>query len=72
VSGEELDSKDEGPCRTIAIKEYLLRRLRSYLLSLLDREPPLLNEDSDVWHRPRRKPGDLAEARLFAFLKGSI
>jgi hypothetical protein len=31
MSGEELDSKDEGPCRTIAIKEYLLRRLRSYL-----------------------------------------
>jgi hypothetical protein len=41
-------------------------------LSLPDREPPLLGVDSDVWHKPRREPGDLAEARLFAFLRGSI
>jgi|ERR1700722_2207705 len=41
-------------------------------LSLLDREPPLLDEDSNVWHRPRWERGDLAEARLFAFLRGSI
>ena len=41
-------------------------------LSLLDREPPLLGEDSDVWHTSRREWGDLAEARLFAFLRGSI
>jgi hypothetical protein len=27
---------------------------------------------SDVWRRPRREWGDLAEARLFAFLRGSI
>src|SRR5271170_1068010 len=41
-------------------------------LSLLNREPPLLGEDSNVWHKPRREPGDLAEARLFVFLRGSI
>jgi hypothetical protein len=37
-----------------------------------DREPPLLDVDNDVWHKPCREPGDLAEARLFAFLRGSI
>ena len=37
-------------------------------LSLLDQEPPLLDEDSNVWH----KPGDLAEACLFVFPRGSI
>ena len=37
-----------------------------------DWEPPLLGEVGVVWHKPRRKPGGLAEARLFAFLRGSI
>jgi hypothetical protein len=37
---------------------------------LLDREPPLLVKDSGVWHKPRREPGGLAEAGLFAFLRG--
>jgi hypothetical protein len=41
-------------------------------LSLLDREPPLLDKDSDIWYSPRPERGDLAEARLFAFLRGSI
>jgi hypothetical protein len=41
-------------------------------LSLPDREPPLLGGDSDGWYKPRRESGDLAEARLFAFLRGSI
>jgi hypothetical protein len=41
-------------------------------LSLLYREPPLLSEDSDIWHKPRREPGDVAEARLLAFPRGSI
>jgi hypothetical protein len=41
-------------------------------LSLLYREPPLLGEDSDIWHKPRREPGDVAEARLLAFPRGSI
>jgi hypothetical protein len=39
---------------------------------LPDRELLLLGVDNDVWHKPRREPGDLAEARLFAFLRGSM
>jgi hypothetical protein len=26
----------------------------------------------DVWHKPHRELGDLAEARLFAFPRGSV
>jgi hypothetical protein len=37
-----------------------------------NREPPLLREDSDAWRRLRREWGDLAQARLFAFARGSI
>jgi hypothetical protein len=32
------------------------------LLSLLDREPPLLGEDSDLWGRPRRERGSRRSA----------
>jgi hypothetical protein len=41
-------------------------------LLLLDREPPLLGKDSNIWHKPRRELGDLAEARLFACLREPI
>jgi hypothetical protein len=39
---------------------------------VIDREPLLLDENSDVLHRPRRERRDLAEAHLFMFLRGSI
>jgi hypothetical protein len=49
-----------------------MKKRKKKPLSLLDREPPLLSEDSDVWHKPHRVLGDPAEARLPAFPRGSI
>jgi hypothetical protein len=54
------------------LPQLVAMKKRKNPLSLLDQEPPLLGEDSDVWHKPHRVLGDLAEARLPAFPRGSI